>query len=280
MTEVNAAQVTNPGSRNKTPAPRQGSPVPSDTSAGSRVSSTGRTVRFQDQGSQGSQSSNQAYGSSSRTRWSGNQSPQGSSNGPRPWMDRRQQGQETPRSQPPSSGSGWTCRQGGPRFPPPQSDGQWTSGQSGPRFCPPAPGNSGNWRPGWRSPSRDRDGQSPVQQQDSPGRRRWSRGSVDQQPIGTADMPPPRRSNCYVCGNPRCHSDFHTVIAMSSQPPPVTRCYVCGQLGCHSSRHREYDRPPTPNAPSPQESRPATGTMSPPLNYLRGPQQGDRAPQY
>jgi len=112
MTEVNAAQVTNPRSRNKTPAPRQGSPVPSDTSARSRASSTGRTVRFQDQGSQGSQSSNQAYGSSGRTRWSGNQSPQGNNNGPRPWMDRRQQGQETPRSQPPSSGSGWTSRQG------------------------------------------------------------------------------------------------------------------------------------------------------------------------
>ena len=119
MMEVNAARVTNPGSRNKKPAPRQGSPVSSDTSVGSRASSTGRTVGFQDHGSQGSQSSNQAYGSSSRTRWSGNQSPQGSSNGPRPWMDRRQQGQETPRSQPPSSGSGWTSRQGGPRFPPP-----------------------------------------------------------------------------------------------------------------------------------------------------------------
>jgi len=136
MTEVNAAQVTNPGSRNKKPAPCQGSPVPSDTSAGSRASSTGRTVRFQDQGSQSSQSSNQAYGSSSRTRWSGNQSPQGNSTSPRPWMDRRQQGQETPRSQPPSSGSGWTSRQGGPRFPPPQSESQWTSGQSGPRFFP------------------------------------------------------------------------------------------------------------------------------------------------
>jgi len=59
MTEVNAAQVTNLGSSNKKLAPRQGSPVPSDTSARSRVSSTGRTVRFQDQGSQGSQSSNQ-----------------------------------------------------------------------------------------------------------------------------------------------------------------------------------------------------------------------------
>ena len=83
-----------------------------------------------------------------------------------------------------------------------------------------------------------------------------------------------------VCGNPRCHSDFHPEIAMSPQAPPVTRCYVCGQLGCHSSRHREYARPPTPNTPSQQESRPAMGTMSPPLNYQRGPQQGDRAPQY
>ena len=148
-----------------------------------------------------------------------------------------------------------------------------------PTLLSPAPGNSGNWRPGWRSPSRDRDGQS-QQQQDSPGQRRWSQGSVDQQPNGTADMPPPSRSSCYVCGNPRCHSDFHTETAMSPQAPPVTRCYVCGQLGCRSSRHREYDRPPTPNAPSPQKSRPATGTMSPPLNYQRGPQQGDRAPQY
>jgi len=118
MTEVNAAQVTNPsantGSRNKKPAPRQGSPVPSDTSAGSRASSIGRKVRFQDHGSQSSQSGSQAYSSSSRTRWSGNQSPQGNSNNPRPWNDRRQQGQKDPSLSAPVIGiwmdvsSGWS----------------------------------------------------------------------------------------------------------------------------------------------------------------------------
>ena len=122
-------------------------------------------------------------------------------------------------------------RQGGPRFPPPQSEGQWTSGQSGPRFCPRAPGNSVNWRPGWRSSSGDRGGQSPVQQQCPPGQRQWSQGSADQQPMGTADTPPLRRRGCYICGNPGCHSDFHREGAVSPQAPPAMRCLCVASLG-------------------------------------------------
>ena len=85
--EVNAAHAPNPnanvGCKNKKTAPRQGSPAPSNTSAGgsSCASSTGRTVRFQDHVEH--QSGNQAYGSSARSRWQGSQPPrQGNNNDP------------------------------------------------------------------------------------------------------------------------------------------------------------------------------------------------------
>jgi len=60
-------------------------------------------------------------------------------------------------------------------------------------FVPPASGNTGNWRPGWRSSSGDRSGQQPAQQQYSSGQQRWSQGSADQQPPATVNTPPPRR---------------------------------------------------------------------------------------
>ena len=56
--------------------PAKVSPVPSNSSTestSSRASSTGRTVRFQDQVDHGAGS--QGYGSSGRSRWQGNQSP-------------------------------------------------------------------------------------------------------------------------------------------------------------------------------------------------------------
>ena len=147
--EVNTVQATNStattGNRNKKTPPRQGSPPSSNSSVGSfssRAFSTGRTVRFQDQ--EDTRSSNQGYGLSAGSRWQGNQSPQGSTNGPRPWVNYRQPGQGTPRPQPPSLRAGWSPRQGGPRFPPPQSGGQWMPGQGGPRLRPPTQGNAGN----------------------------------------------------------------------------------------------------------------------------------------
>ena len=250
MAEVNTVQAPNPNARNKKTTPRQGSPVFHNASKGSsasRSSSTGRTVRFQDQ--EDARPGNQAYGSSSRSRWQGIRPSRGHNDGSRLWSDRRQQGQATPRSQSPS-GSGWMQRQGGPRFPPPHPGGSWTTGQGGPRFRPPASGNTGNWRPGWRSSSGDRSGQQPAQQQYSSGQRRWSQGSANQQPPATVNTPPLRRRGCYVCGQPGCHSDFHGPGAVSLQAPPAMGCFVCGQRGCHSSRHEANVQPPALGAPS------------------------------
>ena len=140
MAEVNTAQAPNSNNRSKKIAPRQGSPAPSNASSGScasRASSTGRTVRFQDQ--EDARSGSQTYGSSNRSRWQGSPPVQGNGNGPRPWSDRRQPGQASPWPQP--SGSDWIPRQGGPRFPPPQPGGSWTQG----RLRPPAPGNTNDW---------------------------------------------------------------------------------------------------------------------------------------
>jgi len=81
---------TNDGSRNRRVTSRQGSPAPSNMSAGnsSHASSTGRTVRFQDPNQLG----DQGYESLGRSRWPGNQPPlQRNNNGFRPWGDRRQQ---------------------------------------------------------------------------------------------------------------------------------------------------------------------------------------------
>jgi len=204
MAVINTAQASNSNASSKKTTPRQGSPAPSNAS-------TGRTVRFQDH--EDARPSNQAYGSSARSRWQSSQPSQGNNNGSRPWGDRCQQGQASPRPQ--ASGSGWMQRQGGPRFPPPEPGGSWTQGQGGPRFRPPAPGNTGNWRPGWRSSSGDRGEQQPAQQQYSSGQRRWSQGSADQQPAATVNIPPPRRRGCYVCGQPGCHADFHGPGAVS-----------------------------------------------------------------
>jgi len=97
MAEVNTAQASNSNNRGKKTASRQGSPAPSNASTGSsasRASSTGRTVRFQDQ--ENARPGNQAYGSSARSRWQGSQPAQGNGNGSRPWSDRRQSGQASP----------------------------------------------------------------------------------------------------------------------------------------------------------------------------------------
>jgi len=284
LAEVNAVQAScssaTAGNRNKKAPPRQGSPAPSNSSAGSsssRASSTGRTVRFQDQVDVGA--SNKDYGSSGRSRWQGNQSPQGNNNGSRPWMDRRPPAQGTPRPQPPSSG--WSPRQVGPRVPPPPSGGQWMPGQGGPRSRPPAQGYAGDWRPGWRSPSADRGGQPSAQQQYPPEQQRWSQGSTYQQPPATADMPLPRCRGCHVCGQLGCHSDFHRHNAVPPQAPPATRCFVCGQRGCHLTRHKAGIQPPAPNVPN-QSARPAPGpaenAANPQSNWQRGWNQGERAP--
>ena len=280
MAEVNTAQAPNSNNRSKKTAPRQGSPAPSNASSGSSVShasSTGWTVRFQDQ--EDARSGNQAYGSSNRSRWQGSQPTQGNGNGPRPWSDRRQPGQVSPRPQ--LSGSDWIPRQGGPRFPPPQLGGSWTQGQGGPRLRPPAPGNTSNWRPGRRLSSGDRGGQQPIQQQYSSGQRRWSQGSADQQPPAIVNTPPPRRRGCYVCGQPGCHSDFHGPGAVSPQALPVMGCFVCGQRGCHSSRHEANAKSLAPSAPSQSLNpapTPAMGAASPQSNWQRGSRQGERAP--
>jgi len=274
MADVNAVQASGSsattGNRNKKAPSRQGSPAPSNSSAGSsssRASSTGRTVRFQDQVDDGA--GNQGYGTSGRSRWQGNQSPQGNNDGSRSWVVRHPPGQGAPRPQSPSSG--WSPRQGGPRGPPPQSGGQWMSGQGGPRSRPPAQDDAGNWRPSWRSPSGDRGGQSPVQHP------RWSQNSTDQQPPAVANMPPFQPRGCYVCGRLRCHSYFHG----PNMVPPALRCYVCGQRGCHSSHHETGIQPPVPNVPN-QLARsapgPAGNAANPQSNWQRGSNQGERAP--
>jgi len=124
---VQNANCATTDNRNKKASPRQGSPAPSNSSAGSassRTSSPARTVRFQDQVESG-------YGASGKGRWQGNQSPQGN-NSPRSWVGQRPQGQRPPSPRPPSPG------QNGPRFPPPQSERQWTAGQGTPRLRAPA----------------------------------------------------------------------------------------------------------------------------------------------
>ena len=88
---VQNANCATTDNRNKKASPRQGSPAPSNSSAGSassRASSLARTVRFQDQVESG-------YGESGKGRWQGNQSPQGN-NSPRPWAGQRPQGQRPP----------------------------------------------------------------------------------------------------------------------------------------------------------------------------------------
>jgi len=236
----------------------------------SRASSTGRTVRFQDQANVGA--SDRGYESPARSHWRNNQFSPGDNSSSRPWADRRQPVQETARSQSPSSG--WSLPQGGPRVSPPPSGGQWTPGQGGSRFRTPAPGNAGNWSPGWRSPSDDRRGKPP-------GQRRWSQDSTDQQPPVIVNAPPPRLRRCHVCGQLGCYTVFHGPDAVSPQVPPAARCFVWNQRGCYPFRHRPGDQPPAPSAPN-RPASPATGparnAANPKSNWQRGWNQGERAP--
>jgi len=209
LAEVNAAQMSGStatsSNRSKKAPPRQGLPAPSNSSAessSSRAPLTGRTVRFQDQ--VGGESSNHGYGSSGRSRRPGNQSPQGHR-----WIVVRQG--KGPLATSPHRLDGYHVRV--VRVVHRQSGGPWMPGQGGPRSRLPAQGNAGNWRPGWPSPSGDRGGQSPVQQQYSPGQRRWSQNAAYQQPPATADMPPPR--GCHVYGHLGCHTMFHGPNAVS-----------------------------------------------------------------
>ena len=63
----------------------------------------------------------------------------------------------------------------------------------------PAPPNTGNWRPGWRSPTTDYNRPPPVQPQSPPAQRRWNQ-NVDNQQLLSAEVNfPPPRIGCYVC---------------------------------------------------------------------------------
>jgi len=257
MADVNAVQASGSsagtsGNRNKKAPPRQGSPTPSNSSAGrssSRASSTGRTVRFQDQADVGA--GDRGYESPAGSCWRSNQSPQGDSSSSRPWADHRPPGQGTSRPQSPSSG--WSPRQGGPRASSPQSG--WSPGQAGPRFRPPAQGNAGNWRPGWRSPCGDRGGQPPVQPQYPPEQRRWSQGSTDQPPPAAAAVPP-FRPGCRTCGKQGCHSDsqaWMSRLRAAGLPhcvPWACRCVTQGPTGREMLRLR-----PTRMLPIPPQTR-------------------------
>ena len=108
---VQNANCATADNRNEKASPRQGSPAPRNSSAGSassRTSSPARTVRFQDQVESG-------YGASGKGRW---QSPQVATT--QRTTGQRPQGQSPPSPWPPSPS------QSGPRFPPPQSERQWT----------------------------------------------------------------------------------------------------------------------------------------------------------
>ena len=147
MIEVNTAHASNSTAstrnRNKKAPPRKGSSAPSNSSArssSSRASSTGRTARFQDQAD--TRSSNQGYGSSARSRWQGKQSPQGNTNGPLSWVNRRPPGQETPRFQPPRRDG----RHARVDHRSPATVRRPTDVRArGPTFPSPAQGNAGNW---------------------------------------------------------------------------------------------------------------------------------------
>ena len=145
-----------------------------------------------------------------------------------------------------------------------KSERQWAAGQGAPRLRPPAPPNTGNWRPGWRSPTGDGNRLLPAQPQSAPAPRRWF------QNIG-----------CYVCGQFGCHIQLHGPDAVSPQAPPGLRCFVCGLWGCHSSRH-PVGVPP--QVPSTQGQAPRQPQRPPPVvanqqsNWQRGSTQGERVP--
>ena len=193
--EVHNCQISNQNSKSasktKKPQARPPSPAASDASSvgSSRVSSSGRTLRFEDQSSD--PSNGRGYGSSDRGRWTNRQSgSQGNGDHHRPT------GNNT-RPQPPSSGNADSSfRRGGPRYPPLQSERQWRPGQGGLSYRPPPSGNYKEWRQEWRSSSRDRDDGSSRQQQPPQGERRWSFGSTSSQPPGFVDTPSYRSVKC------------------------------------------------------------------------------------
>jgi len=213
---VQSANCATSDNRNRKASPRQGSPAPSNSSAGSvssRASTPTRTVRFQDQAESGS--------ASGRGRWQNNQSPQGNGNNQRPWAGQRPQGQRSPSPRPPSPS------QSGPRPALSLSERQWAAGQGAPRLRPPAPPNTGNWRPGWRSPTGDGDRPSPAQPQNAPPPRRWL-----------------QNFGCHVCGKFGCHSLFHEPDAVSPQmhlQEYVVLCVASGDA-THPATRLEFRR--------------------------------------
>ena len=233
-------------------------PALSNSSAGSvssRASTPTRTVRFQDQVE--SRSSNQRYAASGRGRWQGNQSPQGNGNNQRPWAGQRPRGQRPPSPRPPSPG------QSGPRPVPSPSERQWEAGQGAARLRPPAPPNTGNWRPGWRSPTGDGNRPPPVQPELAStatlGSELWL-------------------SRVWTARLPQCVSWTECCVATGT---PGLRCFVCGQWGCHSSRHQVGPPPLISStqgqAPS-QSQRPAPVVANQQSNWQRGSTQGERVP--
>jgi len=174
--EVHNCQISNQNSKSasktKKPQARPPSPAASDASSvgSSRVSSSGRTVRFEDQSSDPSNGT--GYGSSDRGRWTNRQSgSQGNGDRPRPTGNNsRPGGQGNTRPQPPSSGyADSSFRRRGPRYSPPQFERQWRPGQGGPSYRPPPSGNYRGWRQEWGSSSRDRDEGSSRQPQPPSG---------------------------------------------------------------------------------------------------------------
>ena len=257
---VQNANCATSDNRNRKASPRQVSPAPSNSSAGSassRASTPTRTVRFQDQAESRS-TGNQGYAASGRGRWQSNQPPSGNRDNQRPWVGPRSQGQRPPSPRPSSP------NQGGPRPVPPRSERRWAAGRGAPPLRPPAPPNPGNWRPDWRSPTGGGNRLPPAQPQSAPAPRRWL-----------------RNNGCYVCGQPGCHSDFHGPDAVSPQAPPGLQCFVCGRWGCHSSCHSIGVPPQVPStqgqAPGPpQRTAPVAANQQ--SNWQRGSTQGERVP--
>ena len=250
---VQNANCATSDSRNRKAPPRSGSPAPSNSSAGSassRASTPTRTVRFQDQ--------EESRSASGRGRWQGNQPPSGNRDNQRQWAGQRPQGQRSPSPRPPSP------NQSGPRPVPPQSERRWAAGQGAPPLRPPAPPNTGNWKPGWRSPTGGGNRLPPAQPQSAPAPRRG--------------LP---AAGCFVCGEFGCHSRFHPRDAEWAQAPPGLQCYVCGRWGCHSNRHPVGDLPQGPRtqgqASSPPQ-RPAPVVANQQSNWQRGSAQGERVP--
>ena len=85
-----------------------------------------------------------------------------------------------------------------------------------------------------------------------------------------------RVPGCFVCGEYRCHSDFHRRGGSSRPGQRVRRnmgCYVCGRHGCHSVNHpsqssglpfqRPSSVPPTDQSQGNSDRSPMSGTRTP-----------------